>query len=83
MNALSLLFLINEIEGDLSRTLIDYRKKLKKMHGLVNMYYLMWEPDGGKPFTARDKSDLHGRIKSLNREISMLLRIARSDKKYG
>jgi len=84
MNALELLFEINALEGELVKILIDYRLKLAKLHGLVNLHYWAWEPTGTYDvFTSGKKSDLHQRIKSLRREISSLIAVARMDKKYG
>ena len=78
MNALDILFIINKIEGKLTRDLIAYREELLKVHGLIRVY--TWMESGLK--TSEAKS-LHQRVKDQRRAISELLQVSRMDKKYG
>ncbi len=78
MNALEVLFLINKLEGELTRTLIDFRKKFASVHGVINMHKHI-DPS----FDVKSVKVLHRRVKEVRREISSLLQVARMDKKYG
>ena len=78
MNALDLLFKINEIEGETTNLLIERRKRLLALHGVINTWKAV-DPS----YTYDNVKSLHGRIKDDRRAISDCLQILRMDKKYG
>ena len=78
MNALDVLFLINEREGKITKFLVEERKKFAKLHGVVNTWKAV-DPS----YDSSTIRKLHQRIKDNRRGISELLQIVRMDKKYG